>query len=269
MTLRNVAVPAGDIYPNGIQPTVAPGDVQATVRPGGWLFRHSPGYATIRPGKTEYQDGNRGPGIHFTPQRYAEDVGATVGSTDLHGYPLMVDKDRAVDMVDLAELPGSDRLDDDGTLTPWEAAGNRGVMLSDSGGAPVGGRDIRESERTAPDFGDRTAARPITRNTLRLLHNPTGLLHEDYRNKPFSSVLSAAVVVGVFYLIGSKLEDEYKSRRNGRGSAGPVGAAAAAPVAASGAAVQTVTDAAADATTAIGDAVKTVTDATADVVKPD
>jgi hypothetical protein len=269
MPLRNVAVPAGDIYPNGLPHNLAPGDIQSTVRPQGWLFRHSAGYLTVRAGKTDFQDGQHGGGIHFTPQRFAEDV----GSVDGHGYPLMVDKAKAVDMVDLADLPGSERLDDDGTITPYEAAGNRGVMLSDSSGAPVGGRDIRESERTIPDMGDRQLGRPITQ-ARRLLMNPSSILHADYQKNPINSVLSAAFVVGVFYLIGSNLEQEFNKRRRGSSGTGAVGAAAAAPVAASGATVRQAADvadrsvsAAGDAVADAGKAVEKVSDAVADVVK--
>lgn len=260
---RNVAIPAGDIYPNGVTPTVAPGDVQATTRPVGWLFRHSAGFATVRPGKTEFQDAQHGPGIHFTPQRFAEDIGASV---DGHGLPLMVDKASAVHMADLAELPGSDRLDDDGTVTPWEAAGNRGVLLSDSSSAPVGGKDVRESERTLPDLGDRDPTRPITRAAYGLFHNPVNAFRSDLRS-PTMSVLSASAVIGFIYLILSNAEREYKSRKS-RGT-GAVGAAAATPVAAAGAATNDVAEAVGKVAESAGKAVEEVTDAAADVVKED
>lgn len=286
MALRNVAVPAGDIYPNGLNIVPLNADVQTTVRPSGWMFRKSPGYETLRPGKFDFSKLNHGFGIHFTPMRYAEDVGST---TDAQGYPLLVDKSKAAHGVDLADLPGSERLDDQGNVTPYESAGGRGVMLSDDKEAPVGSSDIRESEKTLADFGDREIGRPISRSIHfgeTYLKNPVGMFRSDWHDSPVKAVAIASAIVGAVYYIGSNLEREWRSRRAG-GATGAVGAAAAAPVAAAGGAVEDATDAAnraataagdaaaaaasaaGDAASAAGDAASSVTDAVADAVKSD
>jgi hypothetical protein len=281
LSLRNVAIPSGDLYPNGLTIIPPNGEIQSTVRPPGWLFRKSAGYASIRPGKSSFQDGEHGLGIHFVPQRYAEDVGSY---TDMHGYPLLVDKEKAAHLTDLADLPGSDRLDDDGTITPYEAGANKGVMLSDGKQAPVGGRDIRESEKTIKDMGDRTIGRPYSRATAfgdSVLHNPVGMFRQEWHDSPVKAVAVASGVVGIIYLVASNLEREFRSRGGG------VGAVGSAPVAAAGATVASATHTANQAATAAGEAAKAaasaagdaaeaagkaaegVTDAVADAVKSD
>jgi hypothetical protein len=116
----NVAVPSGAVYPNGIEYDPADPVIQSTVRPEGTVFRSSPGYPSIRPGRFRYQASHHGQGIHFTPQRFAEDFGE-------RGLPLMVDKTKAADFTDVADLPGSERLDDSGALTASDGAANQGV----------------------------------------------------------------------------------------------------------------------------------------------
>lgn len=253
----NVAVPQGAIYPNGIEQHAAKPEVQATVRPEGAVFRSSPGYETVRPGNSRLSPMHpHGPGIHFTPLHYAEDVAH-------HGEALMVNKDTAADHVDVANLPGSDNLDAEG-----RAQVGSGLLLSEGTGSPTGGGDIRESEKTIPDMGDRTPGRPLTGAFWRAtLHNPIGMFRDEYRQRPLYSIVLAGGVIGLAYAIGTEAERQWTRRSRGRGPVGAVGTAPAAGVAAAGASVAASTKVVDKAVTEAGEAAAAATDAAGDAAK--
>lgn len=259
MGLRpNVSVPQGTLYPNGVGLVIPNADVQATVRPAGTMFRKSVGFESIRPGSSRFQDGHGGLGIHFTPHRYAEDVGQY---QDVNGYPLMVEPGRTADV---ADLPNSDRLDDAGKLTAEDGNANRGVYITEGKGAPVGGNDVRESERVRPEMGDREIGRPLTRSFWEgALRNPAGAFKSEYSDSPLVAVGVAGAIVGVVYMLSRDFERNYRSRR-GSSAAGAVAAAPAAAVATAGNQVKDAADVANDAATAAGDAAKAAASAAGD-----
>lgn len=276
----NVAIPSGDLYPNGITPTALNPDVQATVRPAGQFFRKSPGYETVRPGRTRFQAAYHGLGIHFTPQRFAEDVG------EFDSLPLVVDAETSGRHADIAELPGSERLDDGGRLLDEDNATNGGVRLAESNrAAPTGGKVLHAGNRTAIDMGDRDSDRPLTKAFYKGLHNPVQVFRSEYADNPVAAVAVAGLIVGAVYYLTRELESAYKSRN--RSGAAAVGAVAAAPVAVSGEAVKDAAvtanraasaageaakeaaSAAGDAAEAAGEAAEEVTDAVADAVTGD
>lgn len=259
----NVAVPSGSIYPDGIQPVAVNPAIQSTVRPGGHKFRSSPGYESVRPGKNGYQDGYHGLGIHFVPQRFGEDVGQYASPG---GLPRMVDP-KASKTVDLADLPGSDRLDDAGKLTAEMVNANEGVKLVGDTNFPTGGADIRESEKTLPDMGDRAATRPFTRAFWdSAFGNPVKLFSSEYHESPTAAIIMAGVGIGLAYMVGSEIEREWKKRRR-PGVVGTVATAPAATAAASGETVREATGAVNDAVTAAGKAAAEATSAAGDAAE--
>lgn len=263
----NVAIPQGDIYPNGIQATALNPDVQATVRPVGHFFKKSPGYETIRPGRNRYQDAYHGQGIHFTPHRFAEDVG------EYGSLPLMVDEETAVMHADIAELPGSERLDDAGKLTAEDAAQNRGVYMAEgTKAAPTGGRKLHTGNRTIADMGDREPGRPISRAAYGMLRNPTDAFRDEYRDNPAVAVGVAGAIIGAIYYVSREFERGYRRRARAAavgggvtGAVAPVAAAPAAAVDTAGAAVSDAASVADQAATAAGDAAKAAASAAGDV----
>lgn len=261
----NVAVPSGALYPNGVEFDPPDPSVQATTRPEGAIFRSSPGYSSIRPGRFRLAPGHpHGPGIHFTPQRFAEDV----GELGPGGYPLMVDKARAADFADVADLPGSERLDDNGAISASDAAQNRGVKLSEGTDSPTGGADVRESEKTIPDMGDRSPGRPFTRSFWNAtLHNPINVFQDEYRSNPVMAIGLAGVFVGLAYALGTEFERAWTRRSSGRGAVGAAGTAPAAAVESTGASVKEATSVVNDSVTAAGDAVETAVSAAGDAVE--
>lgn len=259
----NVAIASGDLFPDGIPVVAANPDVQATVRPAGWMFRKSAGFETVRPGRTRFQDGFHGLGIHFTPHRYAEDI----GQYGKGGLPLLVDKDASWHHADIADLPGSDRLDDEGKLTAQDAATNAGPKLSEGRDFPTGSADVRESEKLPRDMGDRERGRPMTREFYeRAFRNPAGLFREEYSRDPLKSVAIAGAIVGVVYMVSRDFERAYRRRRGST----VVGAVAAAPAAATDTAGNTVAEAtqvANRAATAAGQAASEAASAAGDVAQ--
>jgi hypothetical protein len=259
----NVAVPSGDLYPNGLPVIPARPDVQATVRPVGWFFRPSLGFQTVRPGAHRLQPAHHGGGIHFTPHRFAEDIGQYAGPG---GLPLMVDKATAVHHADIADLPGSDRLDDEGKLTADAVHANEGPYMAEGTDAPRAGDIPHESIRTLADMGDRLPGRPITRAFHGYLRNPADAFREDYAANPLVAVAVAGGIVGIGYVLVRDFERQYRSRR-GRGVAAGAAAAPAAAVAASGGTVAEAAKVANEAATAAGDAAAAAASAAGDVAE--
>ena len=279
----NVAIAQGDIYPNGVDVSPALPEVQATVRPVGWLFRSSAGFSTIRPGKhkidTSHPQGN---GIHFTPLRLAEDLSqqATPG-----GPPAMVDPASASKTVDINDVPGSEFLDDDGKLPAWMAAQNRGPYLTDDPNRAPGATP-QSGGTTIRDMGDRSPTRPLTRAFYGLTQNPAGMLRQEWAENPVVALLWAGAILGGVFMLSDNIERAFRSRR-GRGVAATAGAAPAAAAAgttktvgetaeaanktltAAGEAVEKAVSAAGDAVEAAGEAVEKAGDAAADAVKKD
>lgn len=264
----NVALPQGDIYPNGITLVPPDPDVQATVRPEGGLFQKSAGYETIRSGKTRFQH-SHGAGIHFTPMRFAEDVG------EYDSLPLLVDATTAVDHADLADLPGSGDLNDNGALTADQVAANEGVKMSETATmAPVAGEEVHAEHRSVPDMGDREPGRPLTQGFHSLLRNPAGAFRDEYQKDPVIAVGVAGLIVGGVYFLAKEFERQFLNRnrsasRSGgvSGAVAPVAAAPAAAVATSGGAVREAAQVASTAATEAGKAASEAANAAGDVAE--
>jgi hypothetical protein len=285
----NVAIPQGDIYPNGLRLVPADPNIQATVRPEGSFFQKSAGYESIRPGRNRYQKAYHGMGIHFTPMRFAEDVG------EFDSLPLLVDAKTAAMHADIAELPGSERLDDEGALTAEDVNANEGVKMAEtSTAAPAGDEVMHRGNRTVADMGDREPGRPLTRDYYGMLRNPVGVFRDEYSENPLMAVGVAGLIVGGIYYVARELERNMRSRSQVAAAGGGV-TAVAAPVAAApaaaadtaggavrdatavvneaataaGQAAETAASAAGDAAEAAGKAVEQVTDAAADAATGD
>lgn len=260
----NVSIPQGAVYPNGLSLHQPDENVQSTVRPGGWLFVQSPGYATVRAGRTRYQD-EKGLGIHFTPIRLAES-GVISGGT-----MLVADGDASMDHVDIADLPNSDLIEG-GMLPSSEVASMGGVKIAEGTDSPTGHGEHPHLHLLEPrNMGERAAS-----YYRGILHNPVTVLKSDWQRKPVAAVLVALSIVGAGALLLNDLELSYRSRRGGSGSAAT--AAPAAAVATTGtevnrvttvasSAVREVADAAGGAVEGIGRAVERVTDTAASAVE--
>lgn len=218
----NVAIAQGEIYPNGVDLSPANPDIQATVRPMGWLFQQSPGYPTVRQGPHKIDLAHpSGQSIHFTPVRLAEDLSQQ--STE-SGPPAMIDVARASQTTDLADVPGSEFLDDEGRLPAWQAAGNMGPYLADSSGAPVSDGVPRHGGNVGRDMGDREPERFLTAAWYdRLFRNPNVVLRDELRNDPVVTTIWAVIVVGAVGMFAGNVERALRGRR-GRGVAATAGA---------------------------------------------
>lgn len=265
----NVAIPSGAIYPDGLGLTLANPDVQASVRPEGQYFVKSVGFETIRPGRSRFQH-SHGMGIHFTPLRFAENVAT------MDDLPLLVDVTTAADHADVADVPGSDRLDEVGNLSGEEVAARGGVLMSESNQmAPVGGRVEHRGTKTLPDMGDREPHRPLSQ-VFHGLGHPFATFKQEYATHPLTAVAAAGVVVVLAYMVGRDFERSYRSRERAasRGggvvsNAAPVAAAPAAAADTSGNVVEKAADAVVETVETVVDAasavVETATDAVSDV----
>jgi hypothetical protein len=254
-----VAIPQGDLYPSGI-PVVVPNDnIQSTVRPEGSFFLQSSGYHTIRPGSKRFQDGFRGPGIGFTPLRYAENV------AQLDDLPALVDQDDAMLHADIAEIPGSNVLDDRGQIS--EAAFDAGYGTKHGNSDKTfphhdGVSHPHGALMTTPDMGDRRPDRPLTRQWLQgVLHDPLSAFQEEYRTHPITAIVVAASGISLAYWIGREFDSQYGSRGGNAGAAAPAGVATA------GSAAQRGGNVVSDLIEGAGKAVKGATDTIADAVK--
>lgn len=266
---KNVAVASGDLYPNGIKVVPPNPNVQATVRPQGTFFHKSVGYETIRPGNSAFDHNHHGLGIHFTPMRFAEDVG------EFDSLPLLVDATTAADHADIAELPGSEMLGPHGELDDATVNSNGGVKIAESGDAAAPASHVlHKGNRTLLDMGDREPGRPLTRDFHGLLRNPVGVFKSEYQEDPTVAVAAAGVIVGVGYFLLRELEGNFRRRTRSAGSGGgvsSVAAPAAGAVAASadtaGSAVKEAADVVNKTATAAGEAVETAVSAAGDTVK--
>lgn len=247
-----VAIPQGDIYPSGL-PVIPPDpNIQATSRPENWLFRQSAGFKTIRPGAHRYQDGYRGPGIGFTPMRFAEDISAYDNG---HGLPAIVDQDAAFEHADIADIPGSENLTSDGTLSE----GYDGVKIGQGKEFHHhdGVSNIHAPHFTSPDMGDREPDRPLTRNWLdSILKNPVNAFRNEYATHPVTAILVASAGIAVAWNIGKEFE-------RGAVRRGPASAAAST----AGSTAQKGGNVASDLIQDAGNAVKSMADTVAEAVK--
>lgn len=209
---RSIAIPSGDVYPNGVAQTRPDPAVQATTHVGGSFFQESPGFESIRPGRHRLQKGYRGFGIHFVPHRFAEDIGEG-------GLPLVVDAD-AVDAADIAELPGSERLDDEGKATAEEDR----VLIAESGRAKVAPGSVEERHAHTMDLdGVRTESR---RWTTGLLKNPVDFLSDEFQRTPVKAVAIASLITAGVYVVTRDFERSFMRRKRRAGIAAAPAAAA-------------------------------------------
>lgn len=255
MALGNVAIPVGAIYPDGLTMTTPNPDVQRSVRPMGSFFVKSVGYATIRPGRTDFQDPKGYGGIHFTPTRFAEDV------TKPNTLPILVDVATAPSHVEIADIPGSAEIDVDGNISNQES---RILAANSATGPRVGGNVRHPGSKTLPDMGDREPHRPLSQ-MFHGLADPIELFQGEYAKNPLLAVALAGGVVAIAYMIGRDFDRSYRTRtadaRRGGGvvsNAAPVAAAPAAAADTSGNVVVKGTDAAAAVVETAADAVETV-----------
>ena len=256
-----VGIPQGDLYPSGL-PVIEPAfEVQATARPENWLFIQSQGFHTIRPGAHRYQDAYRGPGIGFSPLRYAEDVSAYDTG---RGLPAIVSQEDAFLHGDIADLPGSEYLTSDGKISSSDdVQANRGTMIGT-------GRNFRHHDGVAdihspleifPDMGDRDPDRPLTRSYLHsVFMNPLGAFKDEYASHPVTAIVVAGLAVTLAYHIGKDL-DAAIGRRGGipKGVAGGT-------VETGGRTTEKASHAVGDVIKDIGDGVNKVADTVADAL---
>jgi len=251
---RNVAIPQGDIWPNGLQLDAPDSAVQSTAHIQGTFFKSSPGIPSIRIGKHRIQKTYHGLGHHFTPLRFAEDFGTK-------GLPTLVSEKEA-SYGDVADLPGSGRLDDEGKTTAPEDR----FYLAEHGDMPTGTESVQERHNPTLDLdGVRTEAGRITRGFLR---NPVDFLSGEYKKTPVKAIVMATGIVLAVNLLAGNVEREYKRRKRRSGAVGAAGGAAAAGTAgAAGDAGAGAGNVAGELGEGIGDAIKAVTDTVEDAGK--
>lgn len=227
-------IPSGMLAPSGYQQTPVNPVVQSTTRPPGSLLPSSPGYDSVREGKTVFQ--GQGPTGGFKPLEFAEDVGAS-------GAAISITPGDTTQIESSSWLPDESGEIEEGSM-----------IVSDRNPVKRIAHRLHEGNFTIPDMGDRHPGRP---NTMAWLKNPISMFDKDYRERPIFTVIAASALVGLTYIIGNDLEREYKSRR-GRGVASAVGAAPEAGAATSGDEVDRATR---KVTDTVNDAVKVITDA--------
>lgn len=252
----NAAIPSGAVYPDGLDLTTADPFIQRSVRPEGSYFRRSAGYATIRPGRTRFQN-NKGRGIHFTPQRFAENVDQP------HTLPLMVDSTTAEDHADVADLPGSENLTMDGNINP---ASGRTMLMSEPADSPPSSVGKHVGLRTLPDMGDREPHRPLSQIFHGLAH-PVEMFKGEYAKDPLIAIGGAALITAVAWSIGRDFEQSYRSRERTASSGGGVSGVAAPVAAGPAAVVETAGEVVEQAASTAVAAVETVTEAAGEVVE--
>lgn len=258
---RNVALPQGDIYPNGVPVGVINPLAQATAHIPGTFFKKSPGFESMRPGKHRLQKSFHGHGIHFTPHRFAQDMGAA-------GLPILVDTETAVHHADIAELPGSERLDDEGKTTRQEDR----VLLAETGDMPTATESIAERHRHSVDLdGVRNLPSETKRFVRGVWLNPVDFLSDEVKKTPVKAVVMAGGITAIVYVIARDFERSYNRRKRRAGlAAAPaaavetVGSTAATVVETPAKVVEKVADAVSQTAEAVADAVSGTTDAVAD-----
>lgn len=272
----NVAVPSGDLYPDGVDVHAPNAALQATVRPIGWLFRPSAGYQTVRQGNHKIDLAHpQGSSVHFTPLRFAEDLNPAHSVNG--GPPAMVDTVKGGDTIDLADLPGSEYLDGEGKMPGALAASNYGPYIGDGGGPAPTGDIQRHGGNVRRDMGDRDPSRPNTQAFYdRLAVNPVTMLRVEWQKSPIVAVLWGGALVAAGSLLVGNIERSFRGNR-GRGVAATAGAAPAAAAQGTGRTADTAAEAASSAVEAVstaaeatveaaGDAAEKVGDAVADAV---
>src|SRR6476646_8118191 len=252
----NASIPSGAVYPDGLDLTTAYPVIQASVRPEGSYFRRSVGYATIRPGRTRFQN-NKGLGIHFTPQRFAENV------DEPNTLPLMVDSTTADDHADVADLPGSENLTMDGNINP---ASQATMLMSEPSDGPPSSAGKHGGRRTLPDMGDREAHRPLSQIFHGLAH-PVEMFKGEYAKDPLIALAGAGLITAVAWSIGRDFERSYRSRERVASSSGGVSGVAAPVAAGPAAVVETAGETVEKAADTVVEAAETVVEAAGEVVE--
>lgn len=204
MALRNRSVvPAGMLNPSGLAQDVPDPAVQSTARPGGSLLQPSPGYDTIRLGKTRF-DSNTGYTGGFRPMTFAEDVGGTGAA--------------------LAVIPGDTSPIE---ASEWVGQSDGAVIISDrpTEGTHGFAEVLHEAYNTIPDMGDRTAERPRSMATW------LGQARAMYRHSPAVTVAAALGALMLVNIIARDVERSaggYRPRGIGSATTGVPAAAASA-----------------------------------------
>lgn len=255
----SVAIPSGAVYPDGLDITTPDPTVQSSVRPEGTYFRRSVGYATIRPGRTRFQD-NKGRGIHFTPRRFAENV------DNPQRLPLMVDATTAADHADIADIPGSENLTMDGQIHPASQASGQTVLMSEPADGPPSSTGKHMGLKTLPDMGDREPHRPLSQIFHGLSH-PVELFKGEYSKDPLIALGGAALITAIAWSIGRDFERSYRTRERSASSGGGISGTAAPVAAAPAAVVDTAGNTVEKAAETAVEAVETVAEAAGNVVE--
>lgn len=247
MARTNASIPQGDIYPNGLELDAPDRVVQTTTHVGGSFFKSSPGVPTIRSGRHRLQKNFHGLGIHFTPLRFAEDLGAA-------GLPLLIDERTPGDV---ADLPGSERLDDEGKTT----ADDR-VYLAEEGAAETSNESVGARHAHTADLdGIRTET---TRFARGLLRNPVDFLSDEYKKTPTKAVLMAAAICSGVYLLAREFEQSYNRRKRRSNS---VAAAPAAAVEGTGGAAGAAAGGVGGVAAEIGEGIEEAVEAVAETIE--
>lgn len=187
-------VPQGMLMPSGNNQTPVNPAVQSTVRPPGSLLAPSPGYeGTVREGKNIFQPGGKGVTGGFRPSEFAEDIGGT-------GAAISVIPGDTAPIANAGWLPTDEGDIDEGT-----------IIIADRGPKKRFAHILHEAEKIIPDMGDRSPGRPRSREAF--LFNPIKIFREDYKDNKIATVIAAAGVVVIAYMVGNDLEREYKSRK--------------------------------------------------------
>lgn len=180
------------LAPSGYAQTAVNPAVQSTTRPPGTLLPPSPGYDSVREGKTVFQ--GHGPTGGFRPLEFAEDVGAS-------GAAISITPGDTSQIESSSWLPDESGEIQEGTM-----------IVSDRNPVKRVAHRLHEGNFTIPDMGDRHPGRPLT---MAWLKNPISVFDKDYRERPVFTVLAASALVALAYIVGNDLEREYKSRRGG------------------------------------------------------
>lgn len=247
---RNVAIPQGDVYPNGVPLGQTNLEVQRTVHVPGTFFQKSPGFASIRTGRHRLQKQFR-TGIHFVPHRFAEDVGTSE-------RPLMVDPK---EVGDIADLPGSERLDDDGKTTAQEDR----ILLAEDETIEVAGKSVaRRHAQTQDLWGIRNVDDEFKRYGRGLVRNPVEFLSDEFGRTPLKAVVMATAIVGVVYVISRDFERSINRRKRRSTVAATAVAVPAATVETAGTTVAQAAEAVSEGAEAVAEGVEQTTETVAD-----
>jgi hypothetical protein len=187
-------IPQGMLNPSGLrQDYLMDPVVQSTTRPAGTLLRSSPGFDSVRVGKNRFQ--GKGPTGGFREMEFAEEVGGSGA---------------AISIVpgDTSQIASSEWLPED----PEQI--QEGSFIIADRNTQIGASAMmkHEAQKILTDLGDRSPGRPLS---TAFLKNPVGMLRKDYRENPVVTILAAAGLTFMAYMVGNDLEREYRSRRGG------------------------------------------------------